>query len=87
MLELEDHSARKADAGFCHSVASAFVRDIRCADLMVGDTGADPSLLANLRASGRRSWPPLRVSSDADLSLFLVIPSRDVFGACGARNT
>jgi hypothetical protein len=80
MLELEDHGARKANAGFCHSVASAFVGDIPCADLMVGDTGADPSVLANLRASGRRSWPPLRVSSDADLSLFLVMPSRDEFG-------
>lgn len=59
MLELEDHGARKANAGFCHSVASAFVGDIPCADLRVGDTGAEPSLLANLRASGRRSWPPL----------------------------
>ena len=57
LLELEDHSARKANAGFCHSVAAAFVGDIPCADLMVGDTGADPSVLANLRASGRRSWP------------------------------
>ena len=25
MLELEDHGARKANAGFCHSIASAFV--------------------------------------------------------------
>ena len=45
----------KANAGFCHTIASAFVGDIPCADLMVGDTGADPSVLANLRASGRNT--------------------------------
>jgi DeoR/GlpR family transcriptional regulator of sugar metabolism len=34
------------------TVASAFVGDISCADLLVTDTGADPSALANLRAEG-----------------------------------
>ena len=34
------------------AVASAFVGDISCADLLVTDTGADPSELASLRAEG-----------------------------------
>jgi hypothetical protein len=33
----------------CNGVASAFVGDISCADLLVTDSGADPSVLANLR--------------------------------------
>jgi hypothetical protein len=42
----------KADVTFlgCNGAASAFVGDISCADLLVTDSGADPSVLANLRA-------------------------------------
>ena len=44
----------KTDATFLSRIgaASAFVGDISCADLLVTDTGADPSVLANLRAEG-----------------------------------
>jgi DeoR/GlpR family transcriptional regulator of sugar metabolism len=41
-----------ADHDKIGTVASAFVGDISCADLLVTDTGADPSALANLRAEG-----------------------------------
>ena len=41
-----------ADHDKIGAVASAFVGDISCADLLVTDTGADPSALANLRSEG-----------------------------------
>ena len=41
-----------ADHDKIGQVASAFVADISSANLLVTDTGADPSLLANLRAAG-----------------------------------
>jgi len=41
-----------ADHDKIGTVASAFVGDISCADLLVTDTGADPSELASLRAEG-----------------------------------
>ncbi len=52
MLQNPSLAALKADVAFlgCDHVASAFVGDISCADLLVTDTGADPSVLANLRA-------------------------------------
>jgi DeoR/GlpR family transcriptional regulator of sugar metabolism len=39
-----------ADHDKIGTIASAFVGDISCADLLVTDSGADPSALANLRA-------------------------------------
>jgi DeoR family transcriptional regulator of aga operon len=39
-----------ADHDKIGTVASAFVCDISCADLLVTDSGANPSVLANLRA-------------------------------------
>jgi len=52
VLELRNLVALKADVAFlgCNGVASAFVGDISFADFLVTDTGADPSVLANLRA-------------------------------------
>ena len=41
-----------ADRDKIGAVASAFVGDISCADLLITDTGADPSTLANLRSDG-----------------------------------
>ena len=54
MLHHRKLAVLKTDATFwgCNGVASAFVGDISCADLLVTDTGADPSVLANLRAEG-----------------------------------
>jgi DeoR/GlpR family transcriptional regulator of sugar metabolism len=39
-----------ADHDKIGTIASAFVGDISCADLLVTDSGADPSALASLRA-------------------------------------
>ena len=52
MLLPRNLDALKADAAYlgCNGVPSAFVGDISCADLLVTDTGADPSVLANLRS-------------------------------------
>ena len=52
VLQHRNLAALKADVAFlgCNGVASAFVGDISCADLLVTDSGADPSVLANLRA-------------------------------------
>jgi len=52
VLQHRNLVALKADVAFlgCNGVASAFVGDISCADLLVTDSGADPSVLANLRA-------------------------------------
>ena len=41
-----------ADHDKIGAAASAFVGDISCADLLITDTGADPSALANLRSEG-----------------------------------
>ena len=41
-----------ADHDKIGAVASAFVADISCADLLITDTGADPSTLAKLRSEG-----------------------------------
>jgi len=41
-----------ADHDKIGTVASAFVGDISCADLLITDSGADPAALANLRSEG-----------------------------------
>ena len=52
VLQTRNLVSLKADVAFlgCNGVASAFVGDISCADLLVTDSGANPSVLANLRA-------------------------------------
>ena len=54
MLRPRNLVSLKADVTFlgCNGVASAFVGDISCANLLVTDSGADPSVLASLRAEG-----------------------------------
>ena len=52
MLQPRNLASLKAEIAFlgCNGVASAFVGDISFADFLVTDTGADPSVFANLRA-------------------------------------
>jgi DeoR family transcriptional regulator of aga operon len=52
MVRSADKVVFLADHDKIGAVASAFVADISCADLLVTDIGADPSTLANLRSEG-----------------------------------
>ena len=52
MVQSAERVVFLADHDKIGAVASAFVGDISCADLLITDTGADPSALANLRSEG-----------------------------------
>ena len=52
MVRSAERTIFLADHDKIGTVASAFVGDISCADLLVTDTGADPSALASLRSEG-----------------------------------
>jgi DeoR family fructose operon transcriptional repressor len=52
MVQSAERVVFLADHDKIGAVASAFVGDISCADLLITDTGADPPALANLRSEG-----------------------------------